>query len=143
MASLQGSNAEVIAASEGHKLCTKIHDTVDSDVSKWVGNTAHILAYLFYFASKQHHEVWASKFPFLQSIKDTVPPSEACLYGYISWSLTQACQQSSLGLSQSSTSVKVSGPNQRIGLGLMYRSDLCQSLVVIPLCKEALFRYCN
>ena len=30
-----------------------------------------------------------------------IPPSEACLYGCINWSLVQAQQQSSLGLSQS------------------------------------------
>ena len=30
-----------------------------------------------------------------------VPPSEACLYGHLNWSLAQAQQQSSIGLSQS------------------------------------------
>ena len=30
-----------------------------------------------------------------------IPPSEACLYGHINWSLAQAQQQSSMGLSQS------------------------------------------
>ena len=30
-----------------------------------------------------------------------IPPSEACLYGCINWSLAQAQQQSSMGLSQS------------------------------------------
>ena len=49
----------------------------------------------------QHCEVWASQFPFLHSLKDVVPLSEACLYGCINWSLAQAYQQSSIGLSQS------------------------------------------
>ena len=30
-----------------------------------------------------------------------IPPSEACLYGHINWSLAQAQQQSSMGLSES------------------------------------------
>ena len=30
-----------------------------------------------------------------------IPPSEACLYCHINWSLMQAQQQSSMGLSQS------------------------------------------
>ena len=30
-----------------------------------------------------------------------IPPSEACLYGHINWSLAQAHHQSSVGLSQS------------------------------------------
>ena len=37
---------------------------------------------------------------FLQS-QGMVPPSEACWYGHINWSLAQAQQQSSMGLSQS------------------------------------------
>ena len=37
----------------------------------------------------------------LHSLKDMVPPSEACLYGHINWSLAQAWRQSSMGLSQS------------------------------------------
>ena len=42
-----------------------------------------ILAYLYHFASKLCHEVWAFHFPFLHNFKDTVPPSEACLYVHI------------------------------------------------------------
>ena len=56
---------------------------------------------MFNSASRQHHEVWASQFPFLHSLKDVVPPSEACLYGCIIWSLAWAQQQSSIGLCQS------------------------------------------
>ena len=41
---------------------------------------------------------WASQFPFLHSLKEVIPPSEACLYGHINWSLVQA---HSVGLSQS------------------------------------------
>ena len=36
--------------------------------------------------------------PFFHSLRDVIPPSEACLYGCINWSLVQA---SSVGLSQS------------------------------------------
>ena len=59
---------------------------------------AHILAYLFNFVSRQHCEVWASQFPFLHSLREVIPPSEACLYGCINWSLAQA---HSVGLLQS------------------------------------------
>ena len=37
-------------------------------------------------------------FLFLYSLKEVIPPSEACLYGHINWSLAQA---HSVGLSQS------------------------------------------
>ena len=53
--------------------------------------------YLFNSVSRQHHEVWASQFPFLHSLRDVIPLSEACLYGHINWSLAQA---HSVGLSQ-------------------------------------------
>ena len=59
---------------------------------------AHILAHLFNSVSRQHQEVWASQFPFLHSLKEVIPPSDACLYGCINWSLAQAY---SVGLSQS------------------------------------------
>ena len=57
-----------------------------------------ILAHLFNSVSRQHCEVWASHFPFLHSLKEVIPPSEACPYGHINWSLAQA---HSVGLSQS------------------------------------------
>ena len=47
----------IIAASEMHELQTKI---IDSAVSKWVGNTAHVLAYLFNSTSRKCCEVMAS-----------------------------------------------------------------------------------
>ena len=59
---------------------------------------ACILAHLFNSVSRQHCEVWTSQFPFLHSLKEVIPPSEACLYGHINWSLAQA---HSVGLSQS------------------------------------------
>ena len=55
---------------------------------------------MFNSASRQQCEVWALQFPFLHSLKDVVPPSEACLYGPINWCQAQAQQQSSMGLSQ-------------------------------------------
>ena len=84
--------------SEVHELLLKIHGILDKVVSKQVGNLARILAHLFNFISRQCWEVWASQFPFLHSLKEVVPPSEACLYGHIKWSLVQA---HSVGLSQS------------------------------------------
>ena len=53
---------------------------------------------MFNSVSRQCCEVWASQSPFLQSLKEVIPPSEACLYGHINWSLAQA---HSVGLSQS------------------------------------------
>ena len=87
--------------SEVHDLLLKVHDILDNAVSKQVGNSANILAHVFNSVSRQHHEVWASQFPFLCSLKDVIPPSEVCLYGHINQSLAQAHQQSSMGLSQS------------------------------------------
>ena len=60
---------------------TKIHDILENAVSTWVGNSACFVAYLFNSASGQHYGVWASQFPFLHNIKDSILPIEACLYG--------------------------------------------------------------
>ena len=46
-ASLWGSNGGDVTVSEIHKPLTKIHDILDSAVSKWVCNTGNILAFLF------------------------------------------------------------------------------------------------
>ena len=54
------------------------------------------LAHVFNSVSRQHQEVLASQFPFLHSLKDVIPLSEACLYGHINRSLVQAQQQSSM-----------------------------------------------
>ena len=48
----------------------------------------------------------ASQFPFAYNFKDSVPPGEACLYGQINWSLAQGQQESSLGVSQTSTFIR-------------------------------------
>ena len=71
---------------------------MDSAMSKEVGNRACILAYPFN-SSRQYFEGWASQFPFLHNVNDTVPPSEACLYSCINRSLTQDHKQCFLGLS--------------------------------------------
>ena len=42
-----------------------------------------------------------TQFPFLHSLREVIPPSEACLYGHIHWYLVQTPHQSSMGLSQS------------------------------------------
>ena len=36
--------------------------------------------FIFNYASRQSHEIWALQFPFLHFIKSTVPPNDACLY---------------------------------------------------------------
>ena len=59
-------------------------------------------------------------------MKDSIPLSKVCLYGYINWPLAQAHHQSSLGLSQEPKSI------QRLGSSLMFRNSLCQILMVPP-----------
>ena len=98
LSSLPKAEGDFIPVSEVCELLLQIHDILDKAVSKQVGNSACILAYLFNSVSRQHCEGWASQFPFLHSLKEGIPPSEACLYGHINWSLAQA---HSVGLSQS------------------------------------------
>ena len=81
---------KVFAASEVSELLTKIQ-ILDSD-------TACGLAYLLISASRQHHKVCSSQFPFLHHIKDTVAPREACLYGYITGLWHRQSSKSSLQL---------------------------------------------
>ena len=88
------------------ELLLRIHDILDKTVSKRVGNLAQILAYQFNSVSRQHCEVWVLQFPFLHSLQEVIPPSEACLYGPINWSMAQA---HSVGLSQSF-------PPKRVGM---------------------------
>ena len=88
------------------------------------------LAHVFKSISRQHHEVWASQFPFLYSLKDVIPPSEACMYGCINWSLVQAQQQSSMGLSQSFLSKMGGKPGHGLGSISQCKRDLCQGLMV-------------
>ena len=54
---LQDSEAGVISVSEECELTTKIHDILDNAVSKWIDNTAHILAYVFNSPFRWCHEV--------------------------------------------------------------------------------------
>ena len=79
----------MIPVQEVVDMLTKIHDILDNALFKQVGSTAHILVPLFNSASRQLHEVWVSQYPFLYIFKDPVPPSDACLYGHIDWSLEQ------------------------------------------------------
>ena len=83
LSSLPKAEGDVIPVSEVHELILEIHGILDKAVSKQVGNSAHILAHLFNSVSRQHHEIWSSQFPFLHSLKEVIPPSEACLYGHI------------------------------------------------------------
>ena len=52
-----------------------------------------------------------------------ISPSEACLYGHIYWSLVQAQQQSSMGLSQSFLLRGVPSPGQGLGFISWCRKD--------------------
>ena len=70
----------VIHVSEVCELLLRFHDILGKAVSKQVGNSVCMLAHLFNSVSRQHREVWASQFPFLHSLKNVIPPSEACLY---------------------------------------------------------------
>ena len=90
LSSLPEAERDVIPVSEVCELLLQIHGILDKAVSKQVGNSVCILAHLFNSVSRQCHEVWASQFPFLHSLKEVIPPSEACLYGFINWSLAQA-----------------------------------------------------
>ena len=76
---LPDSEGGIIPVSKVCDLLLKVHDILDKAVSKWVGNSAHILAHVFNSVSRQHCEVWASQFPFLHSPREVIPPSEACL----------------------------------------------------------------
>ena len=137
ISSLHYSPGRVISVSEVHKLLTKIHHVLVNAVSKNVGNTACILAPFLNSTSRQHHEVWALQFPFLHRLKDTVPPSETCLYGYINWSLAQAQQQSSRACLNIFFLWEMAKPGQRLGSISMGKTYLHQSLMV-PLWQRSL-----
>ena len=89
LSSLPDSKGGVIPVSEVHELLLKVHGILDNAVSKQVGNLGCILAHVFNSVSRQCHEVWASQFPFLISLRDVIPPSKACLYDQMNWSLAQ------------------------------------------------------
>ena len=125
LSSLPEAEGDVIPVSEVHELLLQIHGILDKAVSKQVGNSVRILAHLFNSVSRQCREVWASQFPFLHSLKEVVPPSEACLYGHINWSLAQA---HSVGLSPSFPLKGVARPDHGLSSNSQYRRDLCQAL---------------
>ena len=127
--SLQDCNGGVIPVAEVHKILTKIHDILDYAISRLIWNTAHILAFLLNSASWQHHEVWSSQYPFIYNFKDSIPPPEACVHVHINWTLVKALDHSSLGLFQSSCSVRGGGTRHRLVSDLMCSNGLCQSLL--------------
>ena len=128
--SLPDSEGGVFPVSEVCELLLKVHDNLDNAGSKQVGNSAHILAHVFDSLSRQHHEVWASQFTFLQSLKDVIPPSQAFLYGSINWSLVQAQQQFPWVCLSPFPIRRVAKPGHGLGSILQYRRGLCQGLVV-------------
>ena len=105
LSSLPEAERDVIPVNEMCELLLWIHGILDKAVAKWVGISACILAHLFNSVSRQCREVWASQFPFLHSLKEVLPPSKACLYGHINWSLAQA----------HSASLPQSFPPKRVG----------------------------
>ena len=116
-----------------YELLIRINDILENAMSKCVGNTAYILAYLISSASRQHHDIWSSQFPCLHNLKDTVLPSEAFLYGCLNLSLAQPWQQCSIGLSQSFISMRGGKVRPKLGSTLMFKSSQCHILVLDPL----------
>ena len=64
-------------------------------------------------------------FLFLHSLKEEIPPSEACLYGHINWSLAQA---HSVSLSQSFPPKRGGKARPGLGSNSQYIRDLCRGL---------------
>ena len=95
---LLDSEGGVTPVSKVQELLTKVHDILDNTASKWLV-TQLLFWHVFNSASRQNCEVLESQYPFLYSLKNMVPQSEACQYGGINWSVAQAQQQSSIGLS--------------------------------------------
>ena len=74
---------------------------------------------MFNSVSRQCHEVWASQFPFLHSLRGVIAASKASLHGHINWSLAQAQQLSSMGLSQSFPSKRGGKARPQTGFNIM------------------------
>ena len=49
---LPNSERGVIPVSEVHELLNKVHDILENAVSKWFGNSAHILVHVFNSVSR-------------------------------------------------------------------------------------------
>ena len=130
LSSLPDSEGGVIPVLEVCELLIKVHDILDNVVSKQVVNMACILAHVFNSVSRQCHEIWASQFPFLHSLKDVIPLTEAWLFGHINSSLAQDQQQYSMGLSQSFPLRGVVNPGQGLGSISLCKRDMCHGLVV-------------
>ena len=126
ISSLPDLEGGVIPVSEVGELLIKVHDILDNAVSNGFGNSACILVHVFNSLFRQHHDVWASLFPFLPSLKDMVLASEACLYGHINLSLAQAQQQSSVDLSVFFP-MRSGKARPRTGFNFSMQGDLCQS----------------
>ena len=101
-------------------------------MSKWVGNAAHISGYLFNSASRQHHGVLDPQFPFLTML--------ITLYILVRLAFmitsTGLWYRLTNNLHLDCSSIQplrgVPRPSQRLSSGLMYRHDLCWSLMVPP-----------
>ena len=89
---LKDSDEEVILVSDMHELLSKIYDILDKGLCKWVGNTVGILAsFLIQLPGKSMESGLYSSVLFI--VLRTLPPSDACPYDYINWSLPQVQQQ--------------------------------------------------
>ena len=96
--------------------------------------------HVFNSVFRQHCEVWASQFPFLHSLRDVIPSSEACLYGHIKLSLAQAQQQSSMGLSQSFPSKRGYKTRSRTGFHFTVQKRPVPGLEVLPWLRGLIWR---
>ena len=74
----------------------------------------------FQFSFEQSFEVWPLHFPFHNIIKETVPPSEACLCGCIIWNLMLVQQPPLCGMPQLSTYVEMA--KLKLASGLTFKA---------------------
>ena len=136
--SLQGSDCGVFIALEVHDPLTKAHDILENAVSKWVSYTTHILVFLSYSASRQDHEVWASLFPFLLNIEDSFLPASLAFMDTSNGPLQKSNHLSSLGMSQSSTSMRHAMAKTRAGFLFNIKKQSCDWSLVVPSCQRSL-----
>ena len=82
--------------SEVHELLTKIHDILDSALSKWFGITAGILTYLFNSTSRYFHEIWTLQFWLIINLETLLCLVRLAFFGDLNSSVAQTQQQLTL-----------------------------------------------
>ena len=115
-----------------YESTNKIHNILDSAVSKWGADTACILGHVFISASRQCCEAGPHSFPFFTTlrilfllVRCTFVVTSAGLWHRLSNNPHLDCPsiQPLCG---------VLGSSQSLGSGLMCQNSMCQSLVVPP-----------